>query len=232
MRKHKPKSSAIENAPLEESFTSAKSSAIENAPLEQIFTTAKSSAIENAPLDESFTENPTESIRWSWACRIMDINGSYEVDSNDLTDIPNVGDVALFKVLSIGYHKQIMTIANKRIRLYEGDLFVGVFGNRYATDAYEGEVEGTNNLSVLTGAGMIGTVKSKYRSMGSPSDVLCLGFLRDVATQQRVNLKSLKFKKSEPSYDFRNIIVIVGSGMNSGKTTTCRKLIKAFSEKE
>jgi len=61
---------------------------------------------------------------------------------------------------------------------------------------------------------------------------LCLGFLRDVATEQRVNLKSLNFKKSEPSYDFRNIVVIVGSGMNSGKTTTCRKLIKAFSEKE
>ena len=178
MRKHKSKSSAIENAPLEEKFTFI----------------PKSSAIENAPLEESFTYKTNESIRWSWACRIIDVNSSYEIASSNLTDIPNIGDVALFKVLSIGSHKQIVTTANKKIRLYQGDLFVGVFGNRYATDAYEAEVEGLKNLSLLTAAGMVGTVKSKNRSMGNPSDVLFLGFLRDVANK-RVNLKSLKFKK-------------------------------------
>lgn len=208
-----------------------KSSTIENAPLEEVFA-PKSSTIENAPLEEVNTDKQTEAIRWSWACRIINANDTYEIAPSDSRDIPNVGDVALFKVLSIGSHKQIVTTLNKKIRLYQGDLFVGVFGNRYATDAYEGEVEGLKNLSLLTAAGMVGTVKSKYRSMGNPSDVLCLGFLRNVTTNQRVNLKQLKFNKSEPSSYLRNIIVIVGSGMNSGKTTACRKLIKAFSQKE
>lgn len=186
---------------------------------------------ENSALQENFTDQTTEQIRWSWACRILDTNSTFEIaHADNINDIPNAGDVALFKVLNIGSHKQIVSTANKKIRVYRGDLFVGVFGNRYATDAYEGEVEGLKNLSLLTAGGMVGTVKSKNKSIGNPTDVLFLGFLKDM-TDQRINLKHLKFKKAEPISQFRNIIVIIGSGMNSGKTTTCRKLIKSFSEK-
>jgi hypothetical protein len=187
---------------------------------------------ENSDIDETITNQTTEQTRWSWACRILDVNSTYEVvPSNNINDIPSVGDVALFKVLKIGYHKRIVSTANKKIRLYRGDLFVGVFGNRYATDAYEGEVEGLKNLSLLTAAGMVGTLKSKHKSIRNPSDVLFLGFLKDTMTGKRINLKDLKFKIAEPRTQFRNIIVIIGSGMNSGKTTICSKLIKSFSEK-
>ena len=82
----------------------------------------------------------------------------------------------------------------KKSDYIRGDLFIGVFGNRYATDAYEGEMEGLKNLSLLTAAGMVGTVKSKNRSMGNPTDVIFLGFLRDVATK-RVNLKQFKVQE-------------------------------------
>lgn len=187
--------------------------------------------IENPSLEENFTDQSNENIRWSWACRILDINNNFEITSLDnINDIPNAGDVALFKVSNIGSHRRIVTTANKKIRLYRGDLFVGVFGNRYATDAYEGEVQGLKNLSLLTGAGMVGTVKSKHRSIEKATHVIFLGFLKDTKTDQKVNLKHLKFKKDEPSSYFSNIIAIIGSGMNSGKTTTCRKLIKSFSE--
>ena len=108
-------------------------------------------------------------------------------------------------------------------------MFVGIFGNRYATDAYEGEIGGLKNLSLLTAAGMVGTVKSKHRSIANPTDVKFLGFLKDIATEQRLNLKRLMFKKPELPTSLKNIIVIVGSGMNSGKTTTCRRLIRMFS---
>ena len=84
---------------------------------------------ENSDIDETITNQTTEQTRWSWACRILDVNSTYEVvPSNNINDIPSVGDVALFKVLKIGYHKRIVSTANKKIRLYRGDLFVGVFG--------------------------------------------------------------------------------------------------------
>ena len=51
----------------------------------------------------------------------------------------------------------------------------------------------------MTAAGMVGTVKSKNKSIGNPSGVLFLGFLKDAKTNKRLNLKHLKFKKREHS---------------------------------
>jgi hypothetical protein len=198
-------------------------------------TTEKANQIleKNLSLEDDFIEKGDKHIRWSWACRILDNTEDIEIESYNIGDLPNIADLGLFKVLNLGHHKNIITADNKKMRLYQGDLFVGVFGNRYATDAYEGEIEGLKNLSLLTAAGMVGTIKSKNKSMGNPSDVLFLGFLKDVKTNQRINLKRLRFKKYEPlDVDYiKNILVIIGSGMNSGKTTACRKLIKSFSGK-
>src|ERR1041385_3286092 len=77
---------------------------------------------------------------------------------------PAPGDLAVARVEKAGFHKHLTTAENRRLRIYPGVQFVGVFGNRYASDAYEAEVQGTGDLSLLTGAGMIGTVKSKYEA--------------------------------------------------------------------
>jgi hypothetical protein len=175
-----------------------------------------------------------EKIKWSWATRLIPLNGDsvFEVDTtNDNTFSPRVGDLAIFKVLRLGRHKSIVTTNNKKSRLYSGELLVGVFGNRYATDAYEGEVNGLEDLSVLTAAGMVGSVKSMHYSAVKPTRVSFVGYLKmKNSSYHRVNLKDLRFRKVEPSTQLENVILIVGSGMNSGKTTTCRKLIKSLSE--
>ena len=171
-----------------------------------------------------------ETIRWGWACRLLDdVVNKFEIDTVASPAEPIAGDVALFKVSSVGENKALVTNTNKRMRIYVGDLIVGVFGNRYATDAFEGEVEGIRNLSLLTASGMVGTLKSKHRSVGKPTRVSFVGFLQFI-TGQRMNLKQLKFNKSKPKSRLKNLILIIGSGMNSGKTTTCSKMIKSFSE--
>ena len=76
---------------------------------------------------------------------------------------------------------------------------------------------------------MVGIVKSKHKCIANPTDVIFLGYLKDIATEQRLNLKRLMFKKPELTTRLKNIIAIVGSGMNSGKTITCRRLIRMFS---
>jgi hypothetical protein len=171
-----------------------------------------------------------ETIRWGWACRLLDDTGTkFEIDTVASRAEPVAGDVALFKVSRIGENKALVTNSNKRMRIYVGDLIVGVFGNRYATDAFEGEVEGIRNLSLLTASGMVGTLKSKHRSVGKPTRVSFIGFLQFI-TGQRINLKEIKFNKSQANSRLKNLILIIGSGMNSGKTTTCSKVIKSFSK--
>jgi hypothetical protein len=171
-----------------------------------------------------------ETIRWGWACRLLDdISSKFEIETVASHAEPVAGDVALFKVSRVGENKALVTNTNKRMRIYVGDLIVGVFGNRYATDAFEGDVEGIRNLSLLTASGMVGTLKSKHRSVSKPTRVSFIGFLQFIIGQ-RVNLKQIKFNKSQPKSRLKNLILIIGSGMNSGKTTTCSKVIKSFSE--
>ena len=169
-------------------------------------------------------------IKWSWASRLLHGNHEYEISKTEYNGMPVVGDLGLFRVARIGSHTRIINTDSKKLRIYEGDLFVGIFGNRYATDAFEAEVEGLKDLSLLTTAGMVGRIKSSHKSIHRFTEVSFLGFLKDKKSNQKVNLKQTIFKTrlfenyvSKPKGP-RNLLVIVGSGMNSGKTTVCRIL--------
>ena len=134
------------------------------------------------------------SIRWTWACRLLDQGLSYEISHDDVNDSTIPGDIALFKVTRIGSHFRLINTSNQKFRIYVGDMFVGVFGNRYATDALEAEVEGVKNLSLLTTAGMVGTVKSKHSSISNTTQVAFLGYLKN--SQNRINSKKILSTKS------------------------------------
>lgn len=170
----------------------------------------------------------SEEIKWTWACRNLWKN-DFKLAVGSVNDIPDSGDLALFKVESIGYHDTIVSSGNSKLRIYPGDLIVGVFGNRYATDAYEGLVQGTGDLSILTAGGMVGTVLSKHKDIEKPTCLSFIGFIVD-STGQRINTKKLKFRIELPSDKPEKLIVVVGTGMNTGKTTVSRKLVKSLSE--
>lgn len=176
-------------------------------------------------------------IKWSWATRLLHGNHEYVISKEEDNGMPVVGDLGLFRVVRIGSHTRIINTDSKKLRIYEGDLFVGIFGNRYATDAFEAEVEGLKDLSLLTTAGMVGRIKSSHNSIHRFTEVSFLGFLKDKKSSQKVNLKQTIFKTRlfknyvSKSKGPGNLLVIVGSGMNSGKTTVCRKLVKSFSQK-
>ncbi len=167
-------------------------------------------------------------IRWSWACRV---SGIRQVDllSRQSMGAPKAGDLALVRVEDIGSHERITTHDNQRLRIYPGDLIVGVFGNRYATDAFEGEVLDTQDLSILTAGGMIGTVLSRHRSTQRPTRVRFMGYVSD-GNGKVANLKQEAFRVSAPLRNPSNLVAVVGTGMNAGKTTSCVKLIKALGD--
>jgi hypothetical protein len=165
----------------------------------------------------------TDGVKWSWACRILP-HETYRVDPSQSVE-PHVGDIAVVKVEQVGHHAAMMNVNNRKLRLYRGDLIVGVFGNRYATDAVEAEVSGFRDLSLLTSAGMIGTVRSKHQDFGKSTTISFVSFLNG-AGGRRVNLKELRSFNPSPESRVDNLIAIVGTGMNCGKTTCVSKLVK------
>jgi hypothetical protein len=57
-----------------------------------------------------------------------------------LWQTPRIGDLVVAEVLSLGKHTAIENRESVRETIFPGDLIVGAFGNRYATDQYEGYV--------------------------------------------------------------------------------------------
>src|ERR1044071_1663750 len=167
-------------------------------------------------------------VHWSWACRRVKAMPSLPPGNSEPAR-PHPGDLALVRVETGGFHKQLTTADNRRMRLHPGALFVGVFGNRYASDAYEAEVQGPDNLSLLTAAGMIGTVISKNDTIAEPTRISFVGFVPG-PDGSRLNLKERLFRPATARRAPRNLVYVVGSGMNTGKTTTDARLIKGLSD--
>jgi len=178
------------------------------------------------PLEPNSGRARPAAIHWSWACRKL--NGLRLGSLEECASAPpRPGDVALLRVEKSGFHKHLTTADNRRLRLYPSAYFVGVFGNRYASDAYEGAVRGLDNLNMLTAAGMIGTVMSRHSDMAEPTEVSLVGFI-NAAEGTRLNLKQRLFRPAQTRRLPRNLIYIVGTAMNAGKTTTAARLIRGL----
>jgi hypothetical protein len=179
-----------------------------------------------ATLVERHVERNIDNIKWTWACRVLG-HTALRLDTHPRPS-PVPGDVGLFQVDELGHHRSIVTVDNRKLRIYPGDQIVAVFGNRYATDAYEAEVQDLTDVSLLTGGGMVGTVHSRHESVGNPTSLSCLGLLIDDAGR-RVNTKVACFHPATPRDQARNLVVVIGTAMNTGKTTVASKLVRVLS---
>jgi len=123
----------------------------------------------NVSLTIQKINHSAKGLKWSWSCSSLK-NDKAEYQIQDISDsnqdhTPQVGDVAIFRIKKIGKHRNLVSHDNKQMRLYENDLFIGVFGNRYASDAFEGRVKNLDKISILTAAGMVGTVRYRNKNV-------------------------------------------------------------------
>lgn len=170
---------------------------------------------------------PTDQpVRWGWACRGLDPERAYQLLRTP-DAAPRMGDVAVVRVRSINNHTRLTQADCMRLRLYPGVTYVGVFGNRYATSSIEAEVEGTEALHQLTGAGMIGTFRSLERKSKGPTKLEFVGYVSD-EDGRRVNLKDALFQPRRLSEAALAVVLVLGTGMDSGKTTVAAKLARSL----
>lgn len=142
---------------------------------------------------------------------------------------PSIGDLLLAEVISVGKHTAIETTSGLNLNIFPGDLIIGAFGNRYATDQYEGYVPALwpDRCDLLSIGGVCGEVCSAHSSMGAPTRLRVSGALCDVSGAP-LNLRS--FAAPAPrALHVGQVILVVGTSMNSGKTTTVGTLARALS---
>ncbi len=140
---------------------------------------------------------------------------------------PTQGDLVVARVGTLGQHDCLEDRHGRRARLHAGDLVVGAYGNRYATDFYEGYVPAGPRTHLLTAGGVIGTVASSHARRGEPTALEVIGALAD-GSGTPLKLADLA-RPRPPAADPRPATVaVVGSAMNAGKTTTAAGVIRGW----
>lgn len=142
--------------------------------------------------------------------------------------MPSIGDLVLAEVTAIGNHNRIEDRTGVQLQIFPGDCIIGAFGNRYATDQFEGYLPDWNvdDCDMLSVGGVIGQVASAHTTMKPPTRLRLVGSVCDTRNQ-RLNLRSFSLPPAEHDHH-GEVILIVGASMNAGKTTTVGTVVRAL----
>lgn len=141
------------------------------------------------------------------------------------TGTPRAGDLVLARVTAIGQHPRLESPAGRRETMYAGDEIVVAYGNRYAPDQFDAVVpDSLGPCDLVAGGGIAAAMRAKHHRMKNPTRIEPVGLLADV-TGRIVNLADHATIAAGPQDGQCRVIVVVGTSMNAGKTTTAATLI-------
>lgn len=150
------------------------------------------------------------------------------------THKPLAGDVAIFEVLSLGCTTAIQDFEGRHCHIFEGDKVMLAFGNRYASNQFEGYVPDApaEEYDLISKGGVAGIVASMYYSLElkGPTKLRLIGYATNpdgcVINTVYYHRKSIKFDPNKIR-GFKTLLS-VGSSMDSGKTTTAAYLSRSL----
>ncbi|MHB1148739.1 MAG: hypothetical protein ACYC01_14235, partial [Lutibacter sp.] len=112
------------------------------------------------------------------------------------THIPEAGDVAVFRVMTLGKHTRIQTESGRNTVILPDDLIMGAFGNRYATSQIEGYVPKSylESYDILGQGCVIGQAKSWHLNFDliGTTTVELIGYVVNTAGQVVNTIKSFE----------------------------------------
>src|SRR5215831_5300117 len=73
-------------------------------------------------------------VKWPYATHLVDPERAKSLVP--MVDGHDPGSLVLARVLSLSRHRELESHDGRRVMLFPGDVFVGVLGDRYATDQY------------------------------------------------------------------------------------------------
>ena len=170
---------------------------------------------------------PNTRIKWPYATHLVD--PARPAGLLPIVDGYDPGALVLVRVVFLGKHRDLESQDGRKLALFEGDVFVGVLGDRYATDQFEGlgRVSGPRGHIIGIG-GVVGDVVSANLKMPPPSVIEYLGRLAD-ADGQPLHLSQFQSLPAHPlAQRGATTILSVGAAMNSGKTTTAAQVIRSL----
>jgi len=148
---------------------------------------------------------------------------------------PRPGDVVLARVVEIGQHTRLESPESRRATLFPGDEVVVAYGHRYAPDQFEAEVpDDLGPAHLVAAGGLVGRVTAQHARIGDATVLQPLGLLAD--DEGVVSLSGLA-PRPVPSVPASGtlpgrprVVAVLGSSMNSGKSTTLACLARGLTQ--
>lgn len=171
-----------------------------------------------------------ERAKRSFVTRRIDLSKVGYLCRSDIK--PSAGDLLLARVDKVGQHTRLESPEGRRQHLYPGDEILVCYGNRYATQQFEGLVPGDMSRCHLVAAGGIAAnMVSRHSSRKRPTEITPLGLVMD-KNNNVINVSQYSLNsKSAPHIGLPHVIAVFGSSMDSGKTTTVANLIRGIKKK-
>lgn len=151
------------------------------------------------------------------------------------TVVPTAGDVVLARVLEIGHHRKLELPTSRRSGLFVGDEIVVAYGNRYAADQFHAVVPSDLlPCDLVAAGGVAGQVVEMHAAVRPPTRILPLGLitlggrrlrLDHCAPHMCASTVTARFDAPRPK-----VVAVLGTSMNSGKTTAAAHLIRGLTD--
>jgi len=148
---------------------------------------------------------------------------------------PEVGQLVVAEVLKLGKNESLEDRTGLSGRIFVGDRIVGAFGNRYATHQFEGYIPSrpSSHCDLLSVGGVCGKVASRHNAVRPPTRLRVLGLVSDehgqILNTSRFGFTPISDETPAVRDSTSEVIVVVGSSMDSGKTTVAGMLVRSLS---
>ncbi len=166
-------------------------------------------------------------IKWPYATHLVD--PSLVSGPLPMVEGYDPGSLVLARVVTIGKHRDLEAHDGRKMSIFAGDVFVGVLGDRYATDQFEGVGRVTGPLGHIIGiGGVVGEVVSMNNRMSEPTVIEYLGRLADTEGKPLYMTHFQALPAQPVTQRTATTILSLGASMNSGKTTTAAQMIRSL----
>jgi hypothetical protein len=165
-----------------------------------------------------------EQVKSTWVTRCLapDVPITWRAPQGALP-----GDLLLCEVVRTGLHGRVETTAGSRQKLYAGDRIVCALANRYATSLLEAVARTDNDhADMVSASGLCGTVIAGTAKTANPTRLRLIA--RAYINDHPLNLRRLPRAAVGPPGTEPQWIIVVGSAMDTGKTTACASLIRGL----
>lgn len=146
---------------------------------------------------------------------------------------PAPGDVVIARISGIANHKRVETEGSRKAIIYEDALVALAYGHRYAADQFLAHVPpNLGRCHLVAAGGVAGTVTQVHALIDAPTGIEPLGLLCDadgvvnlLGAAPYQNVPVVQAPASRPE-----VIAMLGTSMNSGKSTVMSCLVNGLSK--